>query len=184
MHPKSTTRHFAGTLTPYPPRHATADTPRVCVPSAGPASHHNDPAPEPPDTRPGHHSSRSPEKSSNDADPTFGRHHAPNTPGQYCGKPAPAPQHSNAGNLLITPLAIARRTPRILAGCRYDGLNPSMLQPHFHRLQTYKSVKRTAPQERFCSSPTAPPDVVQGDRLSAAPPREHPTMGRIEHASG
>src|SRR5450755_3507601 len=36
------------------------------------------------------------------------------------------PLGNTAGNLLITPLPIARRNPRILAGCRYDCLNPSM----------------------------------------------------------
>src|SRR5664279_4744429 len=33
----------------------------------------------------------------------------------------------NSGNLLTAPLPIARRIRRILAGCRYDGLNPSWL---------------------------------------------------------
>ena len=31
----------------------------------------------------------------------------------------------NSGNLLTAPLPIARRIRRILAACRYDGLNPS-----------------------------------------------------------
>src|SRR5664279_1094850 len=88
-------------------------------------AHHNDPENEQPDTHPHRHSARSPEKSSNDDDPSAARYHAPNTPARYIGKSAPAPQQSMPEIRSHNTLPIGRRNPRILSGCRYDGLTPS-----------------------------------------------------------
>src|SRR5664280_2524770 len=87
-------------------------------------AHHNDPENEQPDTHPHRHSARSPEKSSNDDDPSAARYHAPNTPARYIGKSAPAPQQSMPEIRSHNTLPIGRRNPRTLSGCRYDGLTP------------------------------------------------------------
>src|SRR5664280_1045156 len=59
------------------------------------------------------------------ANPSSARYHAPNTPARYIGKSAPAPQQSMPEIRSHNILPIGRRNPRILSGCRYDGLTPS-----------------------------------------------------------